>query len=443
MNHEKFDVRLRGEIEDRLRRGAERGAGLEAVGQEEKIPVTITHADPLTIDGGRNRKEALSGLRTQFSRAQKAQLKLLKGLGVKSRPLLLSNSIAAELTMAELNKLQELDEVSKIRLVKPDLVTCLNQSARVIEATETWGVLNMTGTGSKVAVLDSGIDKDHPALQGKVVAEDSTVPGEGVDVPGDHGTHVAGIVASQDSLRRGIAHGAELINVKVLTAGGSGDHTWVEAGMQRAFELGADIVNMSLGWSHIYHGWECPDGFCSLCRAAQALVDLGVVVVVAAGNENNDRMPPPPDGDTNLRCPGQCRGVITVGGVQKDLAMYNRSSLGPPSYSDGWVRNIHFPFCLNINLPFPGEPWVTKPDLAAPGVGISSTILNNAWASFTGTSMASPHVAGVAALMLQKHPGMPPQSVKNILVHTAYELPFDRFSCGAGLVNAYSAVLHS
>ena len=370
-------------------------------------------------------------------------MRVLQSLGVATGKLLLSNSITANLTVAQLQQIEELDEVGKIRLVKPDVVTCLNRSAQVIGAVQTWQVQNYTGQGVKVAVLDSGVDGNHPALAGKVVAEDSTVPTEGVDVPGDHGTHVAGIVASQDAVRRGIAHGADIINVKVLTAGGGGDHTWVEQGMQRAFELDAQVVNMSLGWSHIYHGWECPDGFCSLCRAAQSLVDLGVVVVVAAGNEDNEKDPPPPDGDTNLRCPGQCRGVITVGANQNDLTMAAFSSTGPPSYSDGWTQSFHFPSCLNIHLPFPGEPWVTKPDLCAPGVGINSTVLNNGWASFNGTSMASPHVAGVAALMLEKNLGLPPQTVKNILIHTAYELPFDRFICGAGIVDTYSAVLHA
>jgi serine protease AprX len=442
MNKEKFDARLRAEIGERIRRGVDAGVSLADVG-EQSISVTITHADPLKPTPDKDRKKVIKAYEQDFDKAQAEPMKVLQGLGVSTRKLPLSNSIACDLTIPQLQQIEQLDEVGKIRLVKPDIVTCLSQSAQVIGAVDTWNVQNIIGTNVNVAVIDSGVDGNHPALAGKVVAEDSTVPGEAVDVPGDHGTHVAGIIASQDAIRKGIAHGANLINIKVLTAGGFGDHTWVEDGMQRAYELGADVVNMSLGWSHIFHNWECPDGFCSLCRAAQSLVDLGVVVVVAAGNEDNLASGQVPPVDTSLRCPGQCRGVITVGGVQKDLAMYNDSSVGPPSYWDGWVVNMHFPFCLNIIIPFPGEPWVTKPDLCAPGVGITSTVLNSGWASFTGTSMASPHVAGVAALMLQKHPGMPPQTVKNILVHTAYELPFDRFTCGAGLLDAYSAVLHA
>ena len=151
--------------------------------------------------------------------------------------------------------------------------------------------------------MDSGVDKNHSALAGKVVDEVSTTS-ESVSVPGEHGTHCAGIIASQNGYRRGVSPDVDLINVKVLTASGSGDHTWVEKGMEEAFRLGADVVSMSLGWSHIYHGWQCDDGRCSLCRAAQSLVDLGVVVVVAAGNENNEAASQTPPVDTSLRCPG-------------------------------------------------------------------------------------------------------------------------------------------
>jgi subtilisin family serine protease len=438
---DKFDTRLRAEIEERLRRAIDAGASPDDVAKEP-IPVTITHAEPLRAGLEKDRKKALRAVEQKFTAAQSEMVESLKGMKVTGRRMLLSNSWAAELNLQQLHQIAQLDSVGKIRLVKPETVTCLNQSAKVIVAPETWAVLGYEGHGVKVAVLDSGVDKNHPALAGKVIAEVST-HADPVTDPGSHGTHVAGIIASQDSYRRGIAPGADIINVKVLSASGSGVHTDVEDGMEKAYELGADVVNMSLGWSHIYHGWDCPDGYCSLCRAAQSLVDLGVTVVVAAGNEDNAKDPPPPDGDTNLRCPGQCRGVITVGGVQKDLAMYNNSSLGPPSYWDGWTLDIHFFFCLNLSIPIPGEPWVTKPDLCAPGVGITSTVLNNQWGSKTGTSMAAPHVAGVAALMLQKQPTMPPATMKSILTHTARELPFDRFTCGAGVVDAYSALLHS
>lgn len=426
---------------------------LREIGEREEFPVLITHRDPPTLPQRRlkERRTFLDALKKQHGEKQGKLLHLLESMDVKPvNNLLLSNSVVARMTLAQLQKLGEqqeiLDEVDLIRLVKEERVTCLYQSVQVIEARPyVWDVLNRTGQGIKVAILDTGIDKNHPALAGKVVDEVSTVPNEGVAVPGSHGTHCAGIVASQDPYRRGVAPGADLINVKVLTAWGSGQPDWVENGMAEAYRLGADVVSLSLGWSHIYHGWQCDDGRCPLCRAAKTLVDLGVVVVVAAGNENDQAAQLTPAVDTSLRCPGQCREVITVGAVDNVKELAGFSSVGPPSYYAGWTVNFHFWFCLNFHIPTPGEPWWTKPDLCAPGVNISSAVLNNQWGTMSGTSMAAPHVAGVAALVLQQHAGFPPQSVKNTIKHTAESLKdkYSRFQAGDGIVNAYTAVLRA
>lgn len=450
MNGDKFDKRLLKEIEATASRGLVAERTLAAIGEEDKIPVTITHPDLLSPRVYKDRDRTIKSYESRFDKVQDPVAKYLAKIGApKFERLVFSNSITVELTVAQLQQLDEerelLNEVELVRLVKEDEVTCLHYSAQVIEARPyTWNVLNSSGKGVKVAVLDSGIDKNHTALAGKVVAEVSTVPGEGVGVPGSHGTHVAGIIASQNGFRRGVSYDATLINVKVLTASGSGDHTWVEKGMQEAYRLGADVVNMSLGWSHIFHGWQCNDGRCSLCRAAQSLVNLGVTVVVAAGNENDLAATSTPPVDTSLRCPGQCRDVITVGAVDNKKELASFSSVGPPSYYNPWVNSIHFPFSLHVPLPHPGEPWWTKPDVCAPGVNVYSTVLNDKWDSKSGTSMASPHVAGIAALILEKNPNLPPQSVKNLIKHSAESLKdkYSRFQAGDGVANAYTAVLH-
>jgi serine protease AprX len=451
MNGDKFDKRLLTEIEATASRGLTAGRTLAVIGEEDRIPVTITHPELLVPRVYKERKRTLTGYGTQFDKVQDPVIKFLEKIGAPTvEKLVFSNSVAVELTVAQLQQLDEerelLNDIEIVRLVKQDAVLCLHHSAQVIEARPyVWAGLGYTGKGVKVAVLDSGIDKTHSALAGKVVAEISTVSTQGVGVPGDHGTHCAGIIASQNAYRRGVAYGADLINVKVLTAGGSGDHTWVERGMEEAYELGADVVSMSLGWSHIYHGWQCDDGRCSLCRAAQSLVNLGVVVVVAAGNENDEAARRTPPVDTSIRCPGQCRDVITVGAVDNSKELASFSSVGPPSYHEGWVHSIHFPTSVNIPLPRPGEPWWTKPDLCAPGVNVHSTILNDKWDSLSGTSMATPHVAGIAALMLEKNPGLAPQMVKNLIKHTAESLKdkYSRFEAGDGVANAYTAVLHA
>jgi len=451
VNGDKFDKRLLGEIKATADRGAEVGRMLSIVGKEDKIQVTITHPKSLSLHMEKDREGAFTTYETEFDKVHKPIINFLDNIGARKKErLVLSNSIATELTVEQLQRLDEerelLNEIELIRLVKQDDVLCLHNSTRVIEARPyVWGVLGYSGKGINVAILDSGIDKKHPALQGKITAEISTVAGEDVDVPSDHGTHCAGIIASQNKYRQGVAYGANLINVKVLTAGGSGDHTWVEKGMEAAYKLGADVVSMSLGWSHIYHGWQCDDGRCSLCKAAQALVNLGVVVVVAAGNENNIAATSTPPVDTSLRCPGQCRDVITVGSVDNNKKLANSSSVGPPSYHEGWVYRLHFPSSIYFPLPQSGEEWWTKPDVCAPGVNIHSTVLNGKWDSKSGTSMAAPHVAGIAALMLEKQPGLPPQTVKNMIKHAAESMKdtYSRFQAGDGVANAYNAVLHA
>ena len=451
MNGEKFDNRLLKEIEANASRGSIAGRTLTAVGKEDRIPVTITHPQLLPFIMEKDRERTLTTYETEFDKIQSPVIKFLNRIGAsESKRLIFSNSVAVDLTVEQLQRLDEerelLNEIELVRLVKQDDVQCLHNSAQVIEARSyVWDVLGYTGKGIKVAVLDSGIDKTHQALKNKVVEEISTVDNEGVDVPGAHGTHCAGIIASQDTYRRGVAYGADLINVKVLTAGGSGDHTWVESGMYAAYKYGADVVSMSLGWSHIYHGWQCDDGRCSLCRAAQSLVNLGVVVVVAAGNENNLATTSTPPVDTSLRCPGQCRDVITVGAVGNNKKLSSFSSVGPPSYHDPWVSGLHFPTSIMLRFRQPGEPWWTKPDVCAPGVNVHSTVLKGKWDSMSGTSMAAPHVSGIAALILEKHPGLPPQTVKNLIKHTAESMKdeYSRFQAGDGVANAYTAVLHA
>jgi subtilisin family serine protease len=131
--------------------------------------------------------------------------------------------------------------------------------------------------------------------------------------------------------------------------------------------------------------------------------------------------------------------------VDNNKELASSSSVGPPSYYDPWVDFIHFPTSINIPIPQPGEPWWTKPDVCAPGVNVYSTVLSDKWDSKSGTSMASPHVAGIAALILDKDPNLPPQTVKNIIKHTAESLKdkYSRFQVGDGVANAYTAVLHT
>ena len=260
----------------------------------------------------------------------------------------------------------------------------------------------LDGGGVRVAVLDSGIDDMHPALH---VAESVSTSDEPLGLPGRHGTHCAGIIASRDSIYPGVAPGVTLLNIKVLSADGRGRPGTVARGIDAALDRKADVLSISIGFNHLPvwwdggHGWTCPQGRCEICLAVtNAVVSDGVVAVVAAGNEHDRATGFRNSGlgtlDTEITCPGQCVDAISIGAVTKMSHLTaSFSSRGPTAFA------------------------AAKPDLAAPGVNIMSTVPMPRDGSGTpvadparallfgrdsGTSMATPLVAGAAALILQR-----------------------------------------
>lgn len=420
MANSKFDKRLVAEVE-RLKRI---GRGIIATSATEPIPVIVEHKERLENPKAKSRKDMVKELRDNFCNQQKAIFDKLRSMKIKCEEILLSNSILVKLNTDQLDEIKKIPEVKKIRLHREDIVTCLNRSIDVIEVRDSWN-LGYTGQGVKVAILDSGVDTSHPAL--RVKDNYSTVPYEDHKTPGDHGTHVAGIVASQDQFYKGIAPNAELYNVKVLNSRGGGEPNFVVNGIYYAiFELEVDVINLSLGWNHFPypqywrgHEWECDDGDCILCRAADMAVEAGAVVVVAAGNENTKAGKY--GADTNLGCPGNARKVITVGSVDENRILVKSSSRGPASYGE------------------------VKPDLCAPGVNITSCITNNRWDALSGTSMASPHVAGAAALLIEKFKKesktYTPKHVKLTLKHWSDSLGYTPNEQGKGLLNAFGTLM--
>ncbi len=218
-----------------------------------------------------------------------------------------------------------------------------------------------TGSGSvAIAILDTGIKEDHEDLQGKVTKRvNYTSSSTNSDVRG-HGTHVAGTVAALTNNGTGVAGtcpGCTLYNVKVLDDTGSGYYSWIANGIAWAADNGAQVINMSLGGS-------------SPSSTQQAAVDYawskGVVVVAAAGNSNT----------SSQFYPAAYPNVIAVGATDNTDAKASFSN-----YGSSWV------------------------DVAAPGASILSTTVNGGYGLKSGTSMASPHVAGEAGLIWSK-PGL-------------------------------------
>jgi serine protease AprX len=394
--------------------------------KEAEVKVLVELRQPIGIPSETPRAEVMTSARKQVSEYQKEVLSIIKklGKGKEAKQLPLINSIVLRVTPKQAVEIAQHADVKKMRLITPEKVTCLNNSVPLIDVPKVWN-LGYNGEGVKVAVIDTGIDKNHTALAGKVVYEKSFHPNEGVSQPGDHGTHCAGIIASGNSTYKGVAPNVKLLNIKVLDAAGYGEADYAIEGIQDAVEQGADIISMSVGWIHLQkptgHAWECEDGNCPLCKAVDNAVMSGVIVVVAAGNEDNfaqpTHTPPYPAVDTHVRCPGNARGAITVGGTDKSDHNYTNTSIGPGCQSD--------------------QP---KPEVCAPGVSIKSTLRNNGWGFMTGTSMSTPHVAGLCALMKQKDPELTCAEAKKYLKTTAINLGYNYNMQGAGRVDADAAM---
>jgi serine protease AprX len=423
VDNRKLEPRLANLLEERRTRATDRGLTAADV-EDEPIDVTISHEEWIRADEGADPDEALQTLEEGVQQSQAPIMSKLEELGAAAGATrhTLTNAVTTRLTPQQMSEVAQLDEVQIIRLETIDHVTCMNESALVIETFLARKEFKVNGKGVRVAILDSGVDANHPALAGRVVDQVETV-GEPVSIPGNHGTHVAGTVASNDAVFRGIAPKADLINVKVLTAAGGGTPTSVIAGLQQAVRRRAKVVNLSLGWSEVFHGWTCNNADCILCQAADNTVRLGVTVVVAAGNEDSASTNP---GIFNVRHPGAARRVVTVAAVDKDKRLASFSSIGPGSARLSPGTNIR----------------LTKPDVSAPGLNIFSSVVGGGFGGLSGTSMASPHVAGLAALMLQKDPKATPMRVKKVLEHTCEPLTFAPNEVGYGLVNVYTALMH-
>jgi subtilisin family serine protease len=282
----------------------------------------------------------------------------------------------------------------------------LADSVAQIGAPEAWEA-GYDGTGSTVAVLDTGIDTSHPDLADQVTTTQSFVPDQNIDDHNGHGTHVASTIAgtgaASNGVEKGVAPGADLVIGKVLGNDGSGQESWIIDGMEWA-ATHADIVSMSLGSS------EASDGTTPMDQAVDTLSDqTNALFVIAAGNNGMVG---------GISAPGAADAALTVGAVdgQDQLAYF--SNMGPR---------------LNDSA--------LKPDLVAPGVDISAARSHfvdgtGDYQTMSGTSMATPHVAGAAAILAELHPAWTGTQLKNALMSSAKGLDdFTPYEVGTGRVD--------
>ncbi|WP_030320356.1 S8 family peptidase [Streptomyces sp. NRRL B-3229] len=246
------------------------------------------------------------------------------------------------------------------------------------------------GKGVKVAVLDTGIDTTHPDLASAVKASKNFTGPDSTDDMAGHGTHVAATLAGSGERSggryKGVAPGAGILNAKVLDDNGEGSDSGVIAGLEWAAGQGAKVANLSLGQ-------EDTPGEDPVEAAVNALSkSTGMLTVAAAGNEG-------PDAGT-VGSPGAAESALTVGAVDGEDRLADFSSTGPTADS------------------------ALKPDLTAPGVDIVSAKATHGhmgdpaadgYVSMSGTSMATPHAAGAAAILAQRHPDWTGARIKQAL----------------------------
>ncbi len=323
-----------------------------------------------------------------------------------------------------------------------------------VKADQVWE-LGYTGKGVVVAVVDSGVNYNHLDLADHLWDGGEEFPHHGYDIVNDdndpmddkgHGTHCAGTVLGDGTAGSltGMAPEATLMCVKSIRGDGFGGAVNIAGGMEWSVEHGCDLISMSLGMV----GAGVADKEI-LRRTCEAILDAGIVALVCAGNEgmnillmmypipNNVRVPascPPPYLDPDqMANPGPLSCVVAVGAVNYNDAAADFTSQGPVTWQDTEFGD--YAYNPGIGL--------IRPDVCAPGVGIKSLDYENTsgYTNMDGTSQATPCVAGIVALMLQKNPDLTPAEICRILEETSVKLtPTKSNITGVGRVDALAAV---
>ncbi|MFF3344354.1 S8 family serine peptidase [Streptomyces sp. NPDC002779] len=292
----------------------------------------------------------------------------------------------------------------------------LDTSVAQIGTPAAWSA-GYDGKGVKIAVLDTGVDVNHPDLKDQVIASKNFTPAATAEDKVGHGTHVASIAAGTGAKSggkfKGVAPGAQVLNGKVLDDTGSGDDSGILAGMEWAAEQGAQVVNLSLG------GMDTPEVDPLEAAVDKLSAEKGILFAIAAGNS----------GPESVGSPGSAEAALTVGAVDDKDRLAGFSSTGP-RLGDGAI----------------------KPDVTAPGVDITAASAKGSmieqevgekpagYLTISGTSMATPHVAGAAAILKQQHPEWTYAELKGALTASAKGGKYTPFEQGSGRIQVDKAI---
>jgi subtilisin family serine protease len=458
---------------------------MAGLGSGEKVGVTIaltSQADPRSLESlaaEKSRSErrvlvvqALKSFSAKVQERVLSELRLGEVRGEVSdiQPFWLCNAVSCRVTKGEIERITELPEVwfvEKSEIVSKDILgkeeragveftplPVLEWHIRRIGADSVWNLLGITGQGVVVGHIDTGVNYNHVDLASHLWT-DPNYPHHGwnfelnnddpIDVQG-HGTFMAGLVASDGRAGDtcGVAPRAQIMPCRVAPRGDTLGENQVFAAMQFCIapplspNHGADVVLLPIGWDHSLSPRR------SLWRQnLDNLSAAGLLLVTASGGFNQ----PPPDAvSTPGDCPGPwphpanqsggLSGALAVGTTQVNDSIASWSGRGPVTW-----QNVS-PY---FDYPYNPGPGLIKPDLCAPGVNLTSLSYTNNTSyvsGWSGTSLSSGLVAGVAALMLERNPGLTPRQADSLLEMTVKPLgtPPKNNTYGTGRVSAYGAV---
>jgi serine protease AprX len=423
----------------------------------------------------------------QFNQTPKAQhFEALAERGAKRKFTLdRINGAAYRIPVKLLAWLENHPDVAYISPDRPNKVAS-DDDIPAVEGDVARQQYGLDGTGVGIAVIDSGVFnhddlKTANGLGSRIIYSESFIPGNtSTNDAYGHGTHVAGIMAGNghDSVSGypsqyvGVAPNANIINLRVLDANGSGTDSQVIAAIQRAIQLKSTynirVINLSLGRS-VYESYALDP----VCQAVEAAWKSGIVVVVAAGNQgrNNDYGT---QGYATIQAPGNDPNVITVGATKTngtpgrlDDTVASYSSKGPTLLDHVVKPDLVAPGNRVVSLASPGSTLVSSllslniQPITTCILGLlgnnCTTGLSGKYTRLSGTSMATPIVAGAAALMFQKDPTLTPDTIKARMMKTAwkgypgnswgsdskgksYFSQYDVFTIGSGYLDIYSSL---
>ena len=331
-----------------------------------------------------------------------------------------------------------------------------------VNAPAVWnynGSTGYNGNGVVVAILDTGVNYNHVDIAGSMWDGGPEYPNHGYDVtnhdfdPMDdhmHGTHCAGIVAGQGNagIQTGIAPGAKIMAIKILDNTGYGGDEQIVEGLEFALDQGADIVSCSFGDPETA-------GYALYRQLYETVLQAGVVAAVAAGNVGDQQYTYPRP--FNTEAPGNCpppwfhpdqtlhgghTAVVCVGATDVNDKHSSFSSVGPATWTEGpYIGDYNdYPYDAND----PNLPGLIRPDISAPGANITSLGFpnNTDYEAHDGTSMATPCVAAVMALLLEADPTLTPAQLDSIIELTAVKIGGYKKNniTGSGRIDALAAL---